>query len=46
MLVSMLDKGKRLECMSRDRRIRLVINVVLISSRVATIDEVEHEASN
>ena len=45
-LVSILDRGKRPECMSRDRRVRLVINVVLISSKVATIDKVEHKAPN
>ena len=36
-LVSILDRGKRLEGMSHDRRVWLVINVILISSRVATI---------
>ena len=47
MLVSMLDRGKRLEGTSRDRGVKsLVINVVLISSRVATIDEVKHKAPN
>ena len=46
-LVSMLDREKRLECMSRDRSARLiVINVILISSKVATIDEIEHKALN
>ena len=47
MLVSMLDRGKRLEYMSCDKRVKsMVINIILISSRVATIDEVEHKAPN
>ena len=42
----MLDRGKRLKYMSRDKKVRLVINVILISSRSATINEVKHKAPN
>ena len=47
MLVSMLDRGKRLEDMSHDKRVKsLVINVILTSSKFATIDKVKHKAPN
>ena len=47
MLGSMLDKGKRLEYMSHDKRVKsLVINVILISSKVANIHKVKHKVPN
>ena len=43
--MSMLDREKRPEGISYKQRVKsLVINVVFISSKVATIDKVEHKA--